>query len=44
MIYSKPEIVVLGTAVSSIQGNKIVFFEPTSSVIANRPVDCELDD
>lgn len=43
MVYSKPEIVVLGTAISSIQGGKIVGHEPVAN-LPNRLADSELDD
>jgi hypothetical protein len=42
MVYSKPEVVVLGTAFSSIQGNKQVGIEPLN--YPNIPPDSELDD
>ena len=44
MVYGKPEIVLLGTSFGLIQGSKVVGFEPTSPVIADKAADSELDD
>ena len=44
MVYNKPEIGVLGTAVSSILGHKVIGLEPLPMHNANRVRDSELDD
>ena len=45
MVYSKPEIVVLGTTTSSIQGSKIKGLEPVPPQdFKNKAADSELDD
>ena len=45
MVYTKPTIVVLGTATSSIQGSKVVGAEPRPpNDHRNLAADSELDD